>query len=72
MSYPENNDPFAPWNDPIRGSDPFAPWNDPMKQNNPFACWNNPFGNGDFRDEVSMYLGKESYEMDYLKSDVRF
>jgi hypothetical protein len=52
---PRNNDPFAPWNDPIRRDDPFAPWNDPMKRDDPFASWNNPFGEGHYRDEADRY-----------------
>lgn len=42
--YPTNDDPFAPWNDPMVSSDPFAPHNDPMKRSDPFAPWNSPFG----------------------------
>ena len=49
--YPQNTDPFEPWNGFDRDN-PFAPWNDPMKKDDPFACWNNPFGHGKYRDEV--------------------
>jgi hypothetical protein len=55
MKYPNNNDPFEPWNDPCKRSDPFAPWNNPMKKDNPFACWNNPFGKGLFEEDVKKY-----------------
>jgi hypothetical protein len=41
---PRNNDPFAPWNDPLRKHDPFAPHNDPLDKDNPFKPWNDPFG----------------------------
>lgn len=44
MSYPRNNDPFQPWNDPMYKDDPFAPHNDPMEKGNPFKAWNEPFG----------------------------
>jgi hypothetical protein len=36
-------------------NDPFAPWNDPMKKDDPFACWNDPFGQGNYRDEADRY-----------------
>lgn len=49
--YPENDDPFAPWNDPMYKDDPTMPWNDHRKDD-PFACWNNPFGDGDYKEEV--------------------
>ena len=52
--YPENDNPFEPWNGPSR-DDPFAPWNDPMKRDNPFAAWNNPFGHGRYEDEARNY-----------------
>jgi len=39
-----NNDPFAPWNNPMVKDDPFAPHNDTMRKNSPFEEWNNPFG----------------------------
>lgn len=52
--YPENDNPFEKWNNPIHDN-PFAPWNDPMKRDDPFACWNNPFGSGRYRDEVDRY-----------------
>lgn len=39
-----NNDPFAPWNDPIYRNDPFAPHNDPIRRDDPFAPWNQPLG----------------------------
>lgn len=40
----KNNDPFAPWNDPIYKDDPLAPHNDPMYRDDPFKPWNNMFG----------------------------
>jgi hypothetical protein len=49
-----NNNPFEKWNG-IDKNDPFAPWNDPMKKDDPFACWNNPFGHGNYRDEVDKF-----------------
>lgn len=55
--YPKNNDPFAPWNDPMFKNDPFAPHNDPMYQKDPFACWNDPFGHGSFEQEARDYYG---------------
>ena len=39
-----NNDPFAPWNDPMDKTDPFKPWNDPRFKDDPFAPWNSPCG----------------------------
>lgn len=50
-----DNNPFAPWNDPMLRDDPFAPWNDPMKRSDPFACWNNPFGHGHYECEAQSY-----------------
>ena len=55
--FPENDDPFKPWNDPMYRDDPFAPWNDPMYQDDPFACWNDPFGHGAHEVEVQMRYG---------------
>jgi len=40
----KNDDPFAPWNDPMARNDPFAPHNDPMRKDDPFEPWNSPFG----------------------------
>ena len=40
-----NNDPFAPWNDPMKYNDPFAPHNNPMYANDPFKAWNLPITN---------------------------
>ena len=40
-----NDDPFAPWNDPMYSDNPFVPHNDPMRSDNPFEPWNSPFGN---------------------------
>lgn len=40
-----NNDPFQPWNDPIRKNDPFMPHNDPCYRDDPTKPWNSPFGN---------------------------
>ncbi len=53
--YPENDNPFEPWNNPMKSDSPFAPWNHPMKRDDPFACWNNPFGRGRYRDEADRY-----------------
>lgn len=39
-----NNDPFAPWNNPIYADDPLAPHNSPMERDNPFKPWNSPLG----------------------------
>lgn len=39
-----NNNPFAPWNNPMVKNDPFAPHNDPMRKDNPFESWNSPLG----------------------------
>lgn len=39
-----NDDPFAPWNDPMRRDDPFMPHNDPIRRDSPFEPWNKPFG----------------------------
>ena len=57
MNRPENDDPFAKWNDPMSAGDPFAPWNDPMKSDDQFACWNDPFGRGDYERDVEEYRG---------------
>ena len=51
MSHFRNDDPFAPWNDPMGKSDPFEPWNDPRYQDDPFAPWNTPFGDDRDLDE---------------------
>ena len=37
----ENDNIFAPWNDPLQQDDIFAPWNDPLQQDDMFAPWNN-------------------------------
>lgn len=39
-----NDNPFAPWNDPMQKDNPFAPHNDPMRKDSPFEPWNNPLG----------------------------
>lgn len=41
------DDPFAPWNDPMKKDDPFEPWNNSMYRDDPFAPWNEPFGDED-------------------------
>jgi hypothetical protein len=41
----KNNDPFAPWNNPMYEDSPFAPHNNPMYKDDPFKPWNEPFGN---------------------------
>ena len=41
---PINDDPFAPWNNPMYQDDPFAAHNNPMESDNPFKPWNEPFG----------------------------
>lgn len=43
MPKPLNDDPFAPWNDPMHQDDPFAPHNG-FDGDNPFKPWNEPFG----------------------------
>lgn len=53
--YPENDNPFEPWNHPMYRDDPFAPWNHPMKKDDPFAAWNNPFGRGRYRHEADRH-----------------
>lgn len=40
----KNQDPFAPWNDPLYENDPFAPHNDTMRKDDPFEPWNQVFG----------------------------
>ena len=59
-----NNDPFAPWNDPIKKNDPFAPHNNPMYANDPFKPWNSPFTNTDnlTKDEKKYYEVKDRNE----------
>lgn len=54
----ENEDIFAPWNDPLHKDDPFAPWNDPSMQDDPFAPWNDPMAD---ERETNRYL-RESGE----------
>ena len=44
---PRNNDPFAPWNDPMYKNDPLSPHNDPMYRDDPFKPWNDHFGSED-------------------------
>ena len=41
----ENDNIFAPWNDPLQQDDIFAPWNDPLQQDDMFAPWNNILSN---------------------------
>ena len=61
-----NNNPFAPWNNPMVRNDPFAPHNDPMKRDDPFAPWNNPFGScNDLKDEKD----KKYYEDNVSDND---
>lgn len=43
----KNDDPFAPWNNPMYEDDPRAPHNNPMERDNPLKPWNNPFGSTD-------------------------
>ena len=40
----KNDDPFAPWNNPMVKDNPFAPHNNPMNSDDPFKPWNNPLG----------------------------
>lgn len=49
----ENEDIFAPWNDPMLKDDPFAPWNDPMLEDDFMAPWNDPMAD---ERETNMYL----------------
>jgi hypothetical protein len=42
-----NQNPFAPWNNPMYKDDPFAPHNDTMRKDSPFEPWNSPFGDED-------------------------
>lgn len=39
-----NDDPFAPWNNPMYSDDPRAPHNNPMYADDPFKPWNSPLG----------------------------
>jgi len=51
-----NNDPFAPWNNPMNDS-PFAPHNE-FDSDNPFKPWNEPFGSSDdLTDSEKDYYG---------------
>lgn len=49
----ENQDIFAPWNDPLKRDDPFAPWNDPIQRDDVFAPWNAPISDPQ---ETNRYL----------------
>ena len=51
----ENDDPFAPWNEPMTKDNPFAPWNNPMRKDNPFEPWNSPFGKKEDIEGLSDY-----------------
>lgn len=59
MSKHTNDDPFAPWNNPMKDS-PFAPHNGP-DADNPFKPWNSPMTNTDrlTSDEKRYYGVKE-------------
>lgn len=56
----ENEDIFAPWNDPLLKDDIMAPWNDPLQQDDIFAPWNDPLAGPR---ETNQYL-RESGERD--------
>lgn len=52
MAKPLNDNPFAPWNDPMYSDNPFAPHNNPMREDDPFEPWNSPSGSAeDLNDE---------------------
>lgn len=51
----KNTNPYEPWNG-IEKDDPFAPWNDPMKADDPLACWNDKSGIGKFQNECERYF----------------
>lgn len=51
----ENNDPSAPWNNPIYRDDPLAPHNDPIKRDDPTKPWNDPAGRKDDLDDRDRY-----------------
>jgi hypothetical protein len=59
MSYPKNNDPFSPWNNPMHSDNPFAAHNNPMDRDNPFKPWNSPFGNAEQLNDKE----RESYRL---------
>lgn len=54
-----DDNPFAPYNNPMHSDDPFALWNNPMKRDDPFACWNNPLGEGRYKNEVERKYGEK-------------
>lgn len=49
----ENDDIFAPWNDPLYRDDVLAPWNSEMLRDDFWAPWNNKF---DGMEETNQYL----------------
>jgi hypothetical protein len=62
-----NDDPFQPWNDPMRKNDPFAPHNG-HDSDNPFKPWNNPLGREsdlDDNERRDYGLPKRSREEDF-------
>lgn len=58
-----NDDPRAPWNNPMREDDPREPWNQPQYRDDPREPWNNP---GSYREErgYGHYYEKRSYYED--------
>jgi hypothetical protein len=57
-----NDDPFAPWNNPMYKNDPFAPHNDIMKKHDPFKPWNDPMGRErDLTSEEKSYYRRKGW-----------
>ncbi len=56
----QNEDIFAPWNDPLKKDDPFAPWNDTVYKNDILAPWNDPLAG---ERETNRYM-RENNETD--------
>jgi len=66
----KNNDPFMPWNDPMKKDDPFAPHNG-FDKDDPFKPWNDPFGQiSDLtREEKREYGIRERYIPEHYYND---
>jgi hypothetical protein len=62
MSRYINDDPFAPWNNPLYKDDPFRPWNSPLHKNDPFAPWNNPLAD---ESDIRRYEEESGVCIDY-------
>lgn len=58
----KNDDPFAPWNDPMYRDDPRKPWNDPLYKNDPFAPWNDPCAG---REKIKRYEREHNIRIRY-------